>query len=195
MRIAVTGAGSDLYALVREACGVSARGESAGGRVGYVGRDFRTYGFMRVAQAVDFYAALNAGRWDDERIAADLAVAGLRATFEIRRMKRAYARALVLALTAATSPEMLVVEAAEEFDEAPAFALLERCVARSARAVVAFGASPTAAADEPANDVAFDRSLYDTIVDGEEFAAYVRSDPMFFTPTLAVTPLRVSSAS
>ncbi len=216
LRIAVTGATRDLYALVREACGLSAPGESTAGRIGYCGRDFRTYGYMRVSQAVDFYAALNAGRWASDQLADDLAFAGLGPTFEIGRMKRAYARALVLALTVATSPDVLVVEAAEEFDEAPALALLERCAVRAPRAIVVFSdtslvqvqskrASGTNSASDdvpldseraaPPNDGRFDLAIYGAIVSAADFAAQVRNDPSYFAPSGLVSPLRVSGIS
>ena len=103
----------------------------------YCGEEFRVYRSMRIADAIRFYAALNT-RWDRGQLDADLALAGLAPEFEVRRMKRAYQRALVLALSCAPGPKTLVVEYGDEFDEAPAAALLERAVARAEHAIVTY---------------------------------------------------------
>ena len=97
------------------------------------------YPSMRIAEAVRFFSAIHA-RWDPGQLEADFAVAGLGASFEVRRMKRAYQRALVLALAAAAQPEILVIENAEEFDEPRVALLLERAIVRAPAALVTFGA-------------------------------------------------------
>ncbi len=107
----------------------------------YCGREFRVYRSMRIADAKRFYAALNA-TWDAAQLDADLELAGLAPEFEVRRMKRAYQRALVLALSCASKPQTLVVEYGDEFDEAPAAALLERAVARTPHAIVTYRSQP-----------------------------------------------------
>ncbi len=104
----------------------------------YCGQEFRIYPSMRIAEAVRFYAAIHE-RWDAERLAADLAVANMRPEFEVRRMKRAYQRALVVALATAAEPVSLVVENAEEFDEAPTLLLLQRVLRRTPFALVTYG--------------------------------------------------------
>jgi hypothetical protein len=86
-------------------------------------------------------------RWDAEQLAADLELAGLKASFEVRRMKRAFQRALVLALGAASLPELLVVENVEEFDEPGAAALLARAIARSPAALLTYGGEARPAPD------------------------------------------------
>ena len=60
-------------------------------------------------------------------------------------MKRAYQRALVLALAAAAEPTLLVIENAEEFDEPATLRLLERAVRRTHYALATYG--PLAQAD------------------------------------------------
>ena len=57
------------------------------------------------------------------RFAAVRAAAGLESHHAIRRLKRSYARALVVALLVATSPDVLVIEGIEELDEAAIGAL------------------------------------------------------------------------
>ncbi|GAC1627151.1 MAG: hypothetical protein NVS4B5_18640 [Vulcanimicrobiaceae bacterium] len=110
----------------------------------YCGREYRVYPSMRVADAARFYAALHE-RWDAARLHDVLALAGLDERFEIRRMKRAYQRALVVAFAIASVPEMLVVENVEEFDEAPSFASLQRAVDLVPRSIVTYGADVTRA--------------------------------------------------
>ncbi len=114
---------------------------------------------MRIAEAARFFAALHL-RWNAAQLASDFEAAGLSGTFEVRRMKRAYQRALVLAFAAAAEPELLVVESGEEFDEPPAAALLARAVARVPAALVTFGgeARPAAAA-----------SVFSSVVTAAEF--------------------------
>jgi hypothetical protein len=119
---------------------------------------------MRIADAVRFYSAIHA-RWDAARLKADFDACGLRESFEVRRMKRAYQRALVLALACAALPEMLVVENAEEFDEAPAAALLAAAIARGPSALATFGGDA-----RPAADLA---SAFDEIVPAAGYRARV----------------------
>ena len=113
---------------------------------------------MRIGEALRFYAAIHE-RWNADRVAADLSIANLRPEFEVRRMKRAYQRALVIALAAAAEPTSLVIENAEEFDEAPARRLLERVVARTPYALVTYAEEAQADAasfDEIMRPEAFD---------------------------------------
>ena len=139
-RIALVGATDGFHALLRARCGLGPAhaGDGTPIGLGYCGREFRAYPAMRVAEAARFYGALNAG-WDAPRLREDLQTAGLQERFEIRRMKRAYQRTIVLAFAMAAQPELLVVENAEEFDEPGAFALLEASVTRVARAIVTYG--------------------------------------------------------
>jgi hypothetical protein len=116
------------------------------GRLAYCGAEYRVYPSMRIADAVRFFAALHA-RWNAEQLAADFETAGLAGSFEVRRMKRAYQRALVLAFAAAAEPELLVVESAEEFDEPRVEALLARAVARAPAALVTFAGEARPAGD------------------------------------------------
>ena len=97
---------------------------------------------MRIAEAIRFYATLHV-RWNDARVRAYLALAGLDERFEIRRMKRAYQRAIVLAFALASEPVVLVVENTEEFDEERCRALLERAVDFVPRAIVTYGVNVT----------------------------------------------------
>lgn len=106
--------------------------------VGYVGRDFRVYEYMQVGFARRFYATLHE-RWDADGLATALQIAGLDDHFDVRRMKRAYKRALVLAFALAATPRMLVVEGAEEFDEAGARALLAHAIETVPAVVVTYG--------------------------------------------------------
>ncbi len=98
---------------------------------------------MRIGDATRFYAALHA-TWDAAQLEADLDLAGLAPEFEVKRMKRAYQRALVLALSCAAQPDTLVVEYGDEFDEAPAAALLQRAVERVPHAIVTYRGEPGA---------------------------------------------------
>ena len=97
---------------------------------------------MRIADANRFYATLHA-RWNDVRLREFLVLAGLDERFEIRRMKRAFQRALVLAYALASEPAVLVVENAEEFDEERLHALLERAIDFVPRAIVTYGVNVT----------------------------------------------------
>ncbi len=140
-RVAVRDAGEEVRAWLRQRAGLAPSRdpqtfESSGG-VGYVGREFRVYPYMRVEDAIDFYAALHE-RWDEAQLAGDLATVGLESFHQVRRLKLVYQRALVLALASAAHPEMLIVENAEEFDEGPARALLQSAVERAPRALVTF---------------------------------------------------------
>ena len=126
--------------------------------LGYVGREFRVYEYMQVGFAVRFYATLHE-RWDAEALARALQTAGLEERFDVRRMKRAYKRALVLAFALAASPHVLVVEGAEEFDEPGARALLERAVADAPTVVVTYAA-----------EAAIDRSWFDDVLCAPDIA-------------------------
>lgn len=140
-RIAIVAATDAFHAALRARCGLGPAHPSDGVPIGlgYCGREYRAYPAMRIADAARFYGALNRG-WDAERLREDLALAGLHERFEIKRMKRAFQRTLVLALAMAARPELLVVEHAEEFDEPGAHALLEASVARAPRVIVTYGA-------------------------------------------------------
>ena len=129
-----------FHARLRALCGLGPAQPSAGKPIGlaYCGREFRAYPAMTIAAASRLYGALNT-RWDAERLQTDLTLAGLHDRFEIKRMKRGYQRAIVLAFAMAARPELLVVENAEEFDEPGAFALLEASVTRASRAIVTYG--------------------------------------------------------
>jgi hypothetical protein len=94
---------------------------------------------MRIGDAIRFYSALNTS-WNARTLAGDLRAAGLEERFEVKRMKTAFQRALVLVLALAAEPAALVVEAGQEFDAPPALALLERAVARVPRTLVTYGA-------------------------------------------------------
>ncbi len=171
--VALAGATPEVHAWLRRYAGLAPAREPIGGAVAkvanatnaanvadvvdvadvaYVGREFRVYPYMQIADAVRFYAALHA-RWDEAQLAADLASAGLEGGHQVRRLKLVYQRALVLALAVAPGPELLIVENAEEFDEAPARALLQRAVERVPRAIVTFAHAPEAEA------AWFDRTL------------------------------------
>ena len=160
-RVAVTAADDAFHERLRARFGLapSPRALDVPRALGYCGADYRVYPFMRVADAVRFFSAIN-DRWNAERLEADFEVARLDGSFEIRRMKRAYQRALVLALAVAAEPTTLVVENGEEFDDAPPAALLARAVERSATAIVTFGgdARPDAAA-----------GTYESVIDARAF--------------------------
>ncbi len=128
--IAFVDASDETHAALRGA--YAARSGAA-----YACADDRVYGFMRVADAMRFYGAINA-RWDREQLIADLESAGLTAKLEVRRMRTAFQRALVVALIAATRPDALVVERADQFDAEAAAALLARIVRRVPHAVVTY---------------------------------------------------------
>ncbi len=140
-RVAVVGADAAFHAGLRAHYGLapSPRSLDVPRGLGYCGAEYRIYPFMRISDAVRFFSAIH-DRWDGERLEADFELARLDGSFEIRRMKRAYQRALVLALAAAATPAMLVVEHAEEFDDGPPAALLARCIERAPTALVTFGA-------------------------------------------------------
>jgi hypothetical protein len=130
----------------------SLRARFDGPEVGYAGQDFRVYGFLRIGKALQYYRAIHPG-WDEAQLQDDLACAALSAEFEVRRMKRTYQRALVLALVAATRPQILVVERADEFDEEPTAALLERVLRRAPQAYVTYAPEASIPSDW------FDRTL------------------------------------
>jgi hypothetical protein len=132
-RIAIAPAGRELELELRARTGFR-DGTPDPRRLGYCGREFRTYGRLRVGEAAAFYG----GVCELDRALLDryLRQAGLDDGLIIRRMKRGYHRALVLALIAASSPDLLVVEGAEDFNEAAPAALLEETIARAPRAIV-----------------------------------------------------------
>ncbi len=133
--VAYTGASAAFEAMLRE--------RHFGHRgVAYAGRSFRVYPSMSVGDAVRFYGAINP-EWQLERLEADLALVSLGENFEVRRLKRAYQRSLVLAFAAATSPELLVVEGAEEFDDERTEALLARVLGRVPRSYATYAAGVT----------------------------------------------------
>ncbi len=137
-RVALTGADAAFHARLRAAFGLAPASRALDPRgLAYCGAEYRVYPFMRIADAVRFFSAVHE-RWDSEQLAADFALAGLAGTFEVRRMKRAYQRTLVLALSAASLPTTLVVENAEQFDEPPARALLARAIERAPAALATF---------------------------------------------------------
>jgi hypothetical protein len=144
-RLAVVGAGDAFHRALRARCGLAPSHAAPGVRPGlaYCGREFRVYSSMRIFDAIRFYSALNQ-TWNAETLAGDLRAAGLDERFEVKRMKSAYQRALVLAFALAAEPHALVVEYGQEFDQPPALALLERAVARVPRTLVTY-----AAASEP----------------------------------------------
>ncbi len=139
-RIAIVAADPAFHQRLRARFGL---GPAAGGLelprgLAFCGADYRVYPFMRIADAVRFFSAMH-DNWDPEQLAADFALAGLSGTFEVRRMKRTYQRALVLALAAAALPATLVIENLEEFDEPPAAALAARAIVRAPAALATFG--------------------------------------------------------
>ncbi|MBD5654173.1 MAG: hypothetical protein IAI50_03205 [Candidatus Eremiobacteraeota bacterium] len=138
-RIAVTGAGDAFHARLRGRFGLTPAGAAGAPQasLAYCGREFRVYPSMSVGEAGRFYAALN-DRWSAAAFRDELRRTGLGDAFEVRRMKRAFQRALVLAIAMATEPAVLVVEGAEEFDEPAAAALLERSVLGVPRALVTY---------------------------------------------------------
>jgi ABC-type transport system involved in cytochrome c biogenesis ATPase subunit len=144
LRIALTGADDAFHARLRGRFGLSPSGaaEAPHASLAYCGREFRVYPSMSVGEASRFFGALN-DRWNAASLRDDLARTGLGDAFEVRRMKRAYQRALVLAMAMATEPDVLVVESAEEFDEPGAAALLERSIARVSRALVTYAGEAT----------------------------------------------------
>ena len=133
--VAVRDATDSVHAELR------ARYLDAGTDLAYCGQEFRVYRSMKIADAARFYAALNS-KWDATQLEDDLSLAGLEPEFEVRRMKRAYQRALVLALACAAKPATLVVEYGDEFDEAPAAALLRRAIGRASHAIVTYREGP-----------------------------------------------------
>ncbi|GAC1308280.1 MAG: hypothetical protein NVSMB21_13390 [Vulcanimicrobiaceae bacterium] len=139
-RIAIVDTTAAFHVRLRALCGLGPAAPSDGKPIGlgYCGREFRAYPAMTIGDASRLYGALNAG-WDAPRLHADLALAGMHDRFEIKRMKRGFQRAIVLAYAMAARPELLVVENAEEFDEPGAFALLEVSVTRVDRAIVTYG--------------------------------------------------------
>jgi len=108
-----------------------------GGVAGYVGREFRAYPSMRIADAGRFYAALRPC-WNAGRFAELTTTAGLHGGFAIGRMKRAFQRVLVLAIAAASEPERIAVEGGEEFDEPGALAALALTLSSQAAVIVTF---------------------------------------------------------
>ena len=145
-RLAIAEASEAYCKRVRARFGLTPQGAptdpAAMPGLAYCGREFRAYPSMRIADAVRFYAALHA-RWNAASLREYLAIAGLDERLEIRRMKRAFQRALVLALVLASVPVVLIVENAEEFDEERCRALLARAVASVPRSIVLYGVNVT----------------------------------------------------
>ena len=139
-RIALTGADDAFHARLRARFGLTPTGALSGpaATLAYCGADFRVYPSMRVGEASRFFGALH-DRWNAATLKADLERAGLRDDFEIRRMKRAFQRTVVLAFALASEPTVLVIEAADEFEEPGAAALLSSAVRRVSRAIVTYG--------------------------------------------------------
>jgi len=100
----------------------SALAEGPHGRIAIAGRDLRPYPYMIVGGAARFQAAIS-NAWDAERFAAVCEAAGLETQHAVRRLKRSYARALIVALLVAGLPDVLVIEGAEELGEAAARAV------------------------------------------------------------------------
>ena len=159
-RFAIVGADDAFHKRLRTYFGLAPSSQElvAPRGLAYCGREFRIYPSMHISDALRFYSAIHE-RWNTERLEADLAIANLRPEFEVRRMKRAYQRALVLALATAAEPESLVIENAEEFDEAPTALLMERALRRMPFALVTYGEGAQADAalfDEIGSPEAFD---------------------------------------
>jgi hypothetical protein len=150
---------------LRARCGLVPSQASAGVRPGlaYCGREFRVYPSMRIGDAIRYYSALNQS-WNAETLASDLRAAGLEERFEVKRMKTAFQRALVLVLALAAEPAALVVEAGQEFDAPPALALLERAVARVPRTLVTYAAdaAPPGCFDAALPAAGFDLAGFET---------------------------------
>lgn len=138
-RLAVVGADESFHQALRARCGLVPSQAAPGVRPGlaYCGREFRVYPSMKISDAIRFYSALNQ-TWNAGTLAGDLGVAGLDERFEVKRMKSAYQRALVLAFALAAEPHALVVECGQEFDQPAALALLERAVARVPKTLVTY---------------------------------------------------------
>jgi len=117
------------------------------GRIAIAGRDLRPYPYMTVGGAARFQAAISKP-WDAGRFDVVCEAAGLETQHAVRRLKRSYARALVVALLVAGAPDVLVIEGADELDESAAlavdraFALVPTVVISCADAITAerFGA-------------------------------------------------------
>jgi hypothetical protein len=155
-RIAACWASPRFEAELRRMCGL--RGPGAGPAspqgIGYCGFDFRSYGYMQIGNAAAFFERI--APVDSALLSEYLAVAGLEAAHDTRRMKTAYQRALVLAIAAACRPEILVVERGGQFNEARPLALLREVVQRSPRAIVTY---EEAAPDDAIFSRAFDARL------------------------------------
>ena len=116
-RVAFVGPALEADAAVARALAAQKHGRTA-----YAGRDVRPYPYMSVGAAERFQAAISKP-WDERRFLAVCGAAGLQRTHAVRRLKRSFARALVVALLVATTPNVLVIEGAEELDEAAAGAV------------------------------------------------------------------------
>jgi len=142
VRVAISEASEAFCARLRRRYGLAPGVLPLPVGLGYCGREYRVYPSMRIVDAMRFYAALHV-RWNDARLRDALARAGLDERFEIRRMKRAYQRALVLAFALAAEPALLVVENAEEFDETGSRALLQYAVDLVPSVIVTYGVNVT----------------------------------------------------
>ncbi len=140
-RIAIVGATKELHNMLRNGAGLSAAGHGAFRSgitpVAYAGHDFRAYDTMTVGGALAFYASLSR-EWNASQAAADLVLADLDERLDIRRLKRAFARALALAIVVAKPANLVVVEHGEQFDQEPPKALLDAVVARTPNAIVTY---------------------------------------------------------
>ncbi len=162
-RIALVDATDATHKLLRAAYGLAPGARSGANAnasvegVGYVGHEFRVYPYMRVAEATRFVAAIHR-RWDLAVAERYFEIAGIGSNFEIRRLKRAFQRALVLCYALAGTPSRLVVENAEEFDEPGTRALLARAIADVPEVVVTYGAGAEV-----------DRAWYDSVVAASDY--------------------------
>jgi hypothetical protein len=166
-RLAIVGATKAVHDALRHGAGVSAAGHgryvSGLTPVAYAGQEFRAYDYMTVGRARSFYKRVS-GDFDDERLSADLARADLDERLQIRRLKRAYARALALAIVVAKPHRLVVVEHGEQFDAEPTAQLLSDIVRRSADAIVTY-----------AEDATVPEATFGCVVDAEQFLReYVR---------------------
>ncbi len=164
-RTAIVDATDATHASLRAAYGLTPGSRSnaradvraAASDLGYVGHEFRVYPYMRVSEATRFIAAIHRS-WDPVVAERYFEIAGIGSNFEIRRLKRAYQRALVLCYALAGNPARLVIENAEEFDEPGTRALLASAIASAPDVVVTYGAGAE-----------IDRAWYDAVVAANEY--------------------------
>lgn len=157
-RVALVGATPATHDALRREAGLAPPHT-----VGYAGREYRVYSHMRVAEATRFYASL-CKRWDPGALQRGFDLAGIGDNFEIRRLKRAYQRALVLCYVLAQNPRRAVIEAGDEFDEAGPCRLLEHAVASVPSALVTFG-----------GDAPFERAWFDEVAAADAYLERARA--------------------